>query len=221
MTTILKFAGFIILNLLILFGAHYFLYFSIIKFFGIVEPIVQKIIMWIIIILALSFIPSALLLRLHVNILTCMLYRAASIWLGLFIMLLMALIIIWMIYWIGKFLGHYPDMSQISLFFFFLSAMIMIFGMWKAFNPEIREIDIKISGLPEQWKNRKIIQLSGHTHGGQFYPFVWIARRIYKEYYRGLHRDGDFQIYVSSGVGTWGPPIRIGAPGEIVLIRLK
>jgi predicted MPP superfamily phosphohydrolase len=65
------------------------------------------------------------------------------------------------------------------------------------------------------------LQLSGHTHAGQFFPFTWIAQRIYQEYNYGLHGDGTFQIYVSSGVGTWGPPLRLGSPSEIVLIRLK
>lgn len=63
------------------------------------------------------------------------------------------------------------------------------------------------------------LQLSGHTHGGQIWPFGGIVMAA-QPYLRGLHRHGKTQIYVSSGAGTWGPPIRIGAPAEISKIVL-
>ncbi len=64
------------------------------------------------------------------------------------------------------------------------------------------------------------MQLSGHTHGGQFFPFGLMTNWIYNGYDYGLHRDGGFSIYISSGVGTWGPPIRTGAPAEIAVFTL-
>ena len=63
------------------------------------------------------------------------------------------------------------------------------------------------------------LQLSGHTHGGQFAPFVFLTKIIYHGFHYGLHRVGDFQIYISTGAGTWGPPIRHIA-GEVALLRL-
>jgi predicted MPP superfamily phosphohydrolase len=65
------------------------------------------------------------------------------------------------------------------------------------------------------------LQLSGHTHGGQFFPFTWIASRIFGEYTYGLKRFGDLMVYTSSGAGTWGPPMRVGTNPEIVLIRFE
>ncbi len=65
------------------------------------------------------------------------------------------------------------------------------------------------------------LQLSGHTHQGQFFPFNLMARLIYGKYYHGLNRDGDFTIYTSSGTGTWGPPLRTLTKSEIVVIKLK
>ena len=64
------------------------------------------------------------------------------------------------------------------------------------------------------------LQLSGHTHKGQLFPIWFITERIYKEYAYGLHRLGDYSIYTSSGVGTWGPPMRTGNTPEIVDIML-
>jgi predicted MPP superfamily phosphohydrolase len=65
------------------------------------------------------------------------------------------------------------------------------------------------------------LQLSGHTHNGQFFPFEFLTRKIYNGYDYGLHKDGRFHIYITSGTGTWGPPLRIGSSSEIVAIRLR
>jgi predicted MPP superfamily phosphohydrolase len=64
------------------------------------------------------------------------------------------------------------------------------------------------------------LQLSGHTHKGQLFPFNFITNLVYT-IDSGYARIGNMQIYVSNGVGTWGPPVRVGAPPEIVQIRLK
>ena len=65
------------------------------------------------------------------------------------------------------------------------------------------------------------LQLSGHTHKGQLFPFGFLTKKIYNGYDYGLHKDGRFHIYVTSGTGTWGPPMRIGSSSEIVAIRLR
>lgn len=63
------------------------------------------------------------------------------------------------------------------------------------------------------------LQISGHTHGGQIFPFG-VLTRLVQPFLSGLHQRGDSQIYVSSGTGYWGPPMRIAAPAEITLIEL-
>jgi predicted MPP superfamily phosphohydrolase len=65
------------------------------------------------------------------------------------------------------------------------------------------------------------LQLSGHTHRGQLFPFGFLSRAIYKGYDHGLHSDGRFHLYVSSGVGTWGPPMRLEGVSEIVILKLQ
>lgn len=64
------------------------------------------------------------------------------------------------------------------------------------------------------------LQLSGHTHGGQYFPgnlLIYLAQK----FVAGLHKHKNTWIYVSRGTGYWGPPIRLGAPSEISLIRLR
>jgi predicted MPP superfamily phosphohydrolase len=65
------------------------------------------------------------------------------------------------------------------------------------------------------------LQLSGHTHRGQFFPFTAIVSRIYGKYAYGLNHFGDLAVYTSCGVGTWGPPMRLGSNPEIVLIQFE
>lgn len=65
------------------------------------------------------------------------------------------------------------------------------------------------------------LQLSGHTHRGQFFPFTRIVARIYKQYAYGLHTFGQLMVYTTCGTGTWGPPMRVGTYPEIVLIRFE
>jgi uncharacterized protein len=63
------------------------------------------------------------------------------------------------------------------------------------------------------------LQLSGHTHGGQFLPWTYFVR-LQQPFTAGLHRLDRLWIYVSRGTGYWGPPKRFGAPSEITLVRL-
>jgi predicted MPP superfamily phosphohydrolase len=64
------------------------------------------------------------------------------------------------------------------------------------------------------------LQLSGHTHGGQMFPWnflVWIAQ----PFSRGLYRFGSGWVYVNPGTGYWGPPMRVGVPSEVTLLTLR
>jgi predicted MPP superfamily phosphohydrolase len=74
--------------------------------------------------------------------------------------------------------------------------------------------------VPQAAAGQFDLQLSGHTHAGQMYPFIWFTRLIY-QFGPGLHHlPGGGELYVSRGSGTWGPPMRVLAPAEITLIEL-
>jgi predicted MPP superfamily phosphohydrolase len=64
------------------------------------------------------------------------------------------------------------------------------------------------------------LQLSGHTHHGQMWPFGYITNKIY-EVSRGYKKKEDTHFWVSTGFGTWGPPVRTGNRPEVILINLK
>jgi predicted MPP superfamily phosphohydrolase len=64
------------------------------------------------------------------------------------------------------------------------------------------------------------LQISGHTHDGQIWPFRALVRLVVP-WVTGLHRVGRAQLYVSRGTGFWGPPLRLGAPAEITELTLS
>ncbi len=78
-------------------------------------------------------------------------------------------------------------------------------------------------GVAEAVRDGVELQLSGHTHGGQIFPWNVVVGAVYP-YYKGLyrHREGgrEGQVYVSCGTGYWGPPMRLGAPAEITKLVL-
>ena len=83
---------------------------------------------------------------------------------------------------------------------------------------------IVLNHRPEQLveaENENVdLQLSGHTHKGQLFPGNLVTGYLNEKDY-GYFKKGDFNLIVSSGYGTWGPPIRIGSKSEIVNIKIN
>jgi predicted MPP superfamily phosphohydrolase len=74
--------------------------------------------------------------------------------------------------------------------------------------------------LEEARQNGVELQLSGHTHNGQLFPFNWVVGRLFETGW-GYLEKGPTRVYVSCGVGTWGPPVRTSSVPEIVKINLR
>ncbi len=87
-----------------------------------------------------------------------------------------------------------------------------------------REFGIVVSHRPLPFEkfaaDRNFLMLSGHLHGGQIFPFHFFVRLVYRRFY-GLYRKKNFFLYITSGAGTWGPPMRLLAPSEIVYFTLE
>jgi predicted MPP superfamily phosphohydrolase len=394
MSTVIGIVSFIFVILILPLGLHYWLYASIVRFCGISGPAARKAFLGTLTFLALSFLPSVILLRFHWNFLTRFFYQVACLWLGLFLYLLMALILLWAFYGAARLVGKLPDMKTLTAVLILTAVAVSSYGFWKARHPVLTRIDVKIEGLPKQWRHKTIVQLSdvhlgvfqgtgffrkiakrvnglnpelilitgdlfdgmgggwssfiplfnsleaangvffvtgnhegylglkepleilertkirvldnesvdvqglqivgipfpehgndneavallagrssydpnkpavlmyhtptdiagtqtdrpsqqsstywfqdtnitlakkagidlqlsGHTHQGQLFPFGYLTRMIYAGRDYGLHKDGNFQLYVSSGTGTWGPPFRTSGVSEIVAIELQ
>ena len=369
-------ASIIIISLFIaiavLFGLHYFFYFSISSFFSISSQALKVFLISSFSFLGASFFLSTLLARWRENLFTRGFYFFSGFWLGLITNLLIAIIIVWLIIWIGNLFGTSPSRAILAIVFFGLAFLVSIYGSWSSYNPKIKKITVKIPNLTENWKGKKIVQLSdmhlghiyredfvekvvkevnlinpelvlitgdlfdgmdgelaniispigeivakkgiyfvtgnhetylglsevfrvlqktkvnvlkdevvnidglkliginypvrgedknivatlnslkkdfygapnilmyhspvnieqiknsgvnlelcGHTHNGQLFPLGLITKMIYSGYDYGLFQMGSYTLYVTNGVGTWGPPMRIGNAPEIVEITLQ
>jgi len=80
-------------------------------------------------------------------------------------------------------------------------------------------LDHQPYNLNEALENGIDLQLSGHTHHGQMFPFNLITKSIF-EVSKGLKRLDNTYVFVSTGFGTWGPPVRVGNRPEIVVLEV-
>ncbi len=391
---ILKVILFLAVILAITTGAHLLLYKAIVSFGGITNPLVKSILLVSLVLLALSFMASFFLLRIQENQFTIGFYIFSATWTGLFLNLLLAAGACWLLISLLRIIGQSPNTRWIAAVGLILAMIYTAYGIWNALHPRVKDVTVTLKGLPPEWQNKTIVQLSdihlghvhgqrfldsiinkvnaikpeiifitgdlfdgmdanfmdlikplnrvnapqgvffvtgnhetyvglkralhvirhtsirvlnnevinidglqiigvgypgvhdksdirgleklepassnhaprillfhtptsirlkdedefgqhfstywipdtsftlprelgvdlqlsGHSHAGQIVPFGLLTKLIYKGYDYGLRREGDFNIYTTSGVGTWGPPMRTGNSPEIVVIRLK
>ncbi len=141
---------FIILAGGILVGMHYFFYFSLIRFFSITNPLFKNIFLAVIAFLGVSFILTSFIARWWENFFIRTLYFISGFWLGLLGNLIMAAVIVWLI----------GASRPAAIVFLSLAFIFSVYGVWNAYNIKIKNISVSIPNLPEQWKNKKIVQLS-------------------------------------------------------------
>lgn len=98
-----------------------------------------------------------------------------------------------------------------------------LLGIQSSETGEIAQLKILLSHRPgiaaEASRLGFDLQLSGHTHGGQFFPWTLAVKLVHK-ISRGLHRVGPMWVYVNPGTGSWGPLLRLGTTPEITLLTL-
>ncbi|MCX6788318.1 MAG: metallophosphoesterase [Candidatus Jorgensenbacteria bacterium] len=363
---------FLIPALLIFFGGHYALYFSVVRFFSITNSTYKFIFAGVLAFLAVSFFTSSILARFSENTFTRILYFLSASWLGLLVNLLLACGFVAIVLLIARIVDFSINGVLLASVFFIIAFFFSLYGVWNAMNPQVKEVSVAIPNLPEEWKGKKVVQLSdvhlgivhredfmrdivtkieavnpnmvvitgdlfdgmdgdvtplvrplldlkpsngmyfitgnhetylgvddallalsktnvkvlknevvdvnglkliginyptldenenvstildslkekyfgmpnillyhaptsiaeikargvnlqlsGHTHKGQLFPFGYITKLIYKGYDYGLFTEGNYSLYTTNGVGTWGPPMRTGNTPEIVVITLK
>ena len=113
--------------------------------------------------------------------------------------------------------------------FNFKQSHIHIYGIDDGKNPELMEylhqdensINILLAHRPNVWeKTRVLLQLSGHTHAGQAWPWSLFINSLFK-YAKGAYFEQDSYLYVSKGTGFWGPPNRFLNSSEITILEFR
>jgi hypothetical protein len=362
---------FILIVLSILFLGHYFLYVSVLHFFGVAAFEWRMALAVVLLLLALSFIGASFLAHWNNSLLARVVYFCSSLWLGVGFTFLIAFAGAWAVEDLARALGRSPGPAWLGIAAIGLAILYSAYGIVNAYHPRIVHYNVNIKNLPAEWKGKKLVQLSdvhlgrilgqdflsrvvdkvnaqnpamvlitgdlfdgadgnleelvtplkrlvapqgiyfvtgnhetylgvqrsfaalrntpvrilddervvidglqvigisyperghtlgfaekmarlsgfdpgkpsillyhspsqiaaaktaginlqlsGHVHQGQIFPLQFITRLIFGKYYHGLHAEGDYTLYTSSGTGLWGPTMRTGNHPEIVVIRL-
>jgi predicted MPP superfamily phosphohydrolase len=158
-------------------GAHLLFFKAVVSLFLITSPGLKISLFVLLFLLSLSFMVSFLLLRWQANTLTVGFYMFSAVWFGLFINLLLAILLSWLIIaavWIA---GTYHNTRLIAAGCLTLAVLFSAYGMWNAFHPRIKKLPVEIENLPEQWKGKIIVQLSD-VHLGHFYGPKFLAELV-------------------------------------------
>ncbi len=169
---IIKVILFLAVILAITTGAHLLLYKTIVNLWGITNPLVKSILLVSLLLLALSFMASFFLLRIQENQFTIGFYIFSATWTGLFLNLLLAAGACWLLISLLRIIGQNPNTRWIAAVGLILAMVYTTYGIWNALHPRIKDITVTLKGLPTEWQNKTIVQLSdihlGHVHGRRF-----------------------------------------------------
>lgn len=366
------FALFLVVFLLVVFGSHFFVYYSAVNFFKIVSYKSKLILALILALLPMFFFAASIAARLRETLFTRIFYFSTSLWFGILTELVAGLALGWLVVGVIRLAGYSANTKALGWSVIALVLIYVSYGIFSAFNPQVKHISVKIENLPDTWKGKTAVhisdvhlghilkadflhgivgrindldpeivfitgdlfdgmdgdlagiakplenikapwgmfyvtgnhetylgvekafaaikdtgikvlndeevnikgmqiigvsypergvsknigdainsidsydpdlpsillyhspvqiqrvretgidfQLSGHTHKGQLFPLRLITWLIYMGYDYGLHTEGNYSIYTSSGVGVWGPTMRTAATPEIVVIKFE
>ena len=153
-------------------GAHLLFYKAVTRVFDIAGPALKTALLIVLLLLSLSFMASFFLLQWQENSLTIWFYKLSAIWIGLFLNLLPAVLGSWVIIAAFRVTGSYPPAGLIGSVCIVAAVLYSVYGVWNAFHPRIKKLEVHFENLPDQWKNKTMIQLSdvhlGHFYGTEF-----------------------------------------------------
>jgi predicted MPP superfamily phosphohydrolase len=153
-------------------GAHMLFYKIVIRVFAISGPALKTSLLIALFMLALSFMASFFLLQWQENPLTVWFYRFSAIWIGFFLHLLPAVLASWIIIAAVRISGSDAPARLIATVCVVAAVVYSAYGLWNAFHPRIKKLEVQFENLPHQWKNKTILHLSdvhlGHFYGTEF-----------------------------------------------------
>ena len=159
--------------LILISGAHLLFYKAIVRFLIITSPPFKSFLFIFLLLLSLSFLSSFFLLNWTENLFTVRFYMLSAIWTGLFVNLLLALPASWLITIISRFAGINPNTRIITTGCLFMAILLTAYGCWNAYHPRITRVIAEFKNLPDQWKDKTIVQLSD-VHLGHFYTLEFL-----------------------------------------------
>jgi hypothetical protein len=151
---------FLVFIIVFLGGSHYYLYWSLIKFFGISNVKLKLGLAGMIGFFAVSFIIASILSRFFEHILVRGYYFLAGFWLGLGLYLLIAFTAAWAVIGVARYAGLEINMLIVAVIAIFAAITFTIYGAYNANDIKIKRLEVSLPGLPEEWRNKTVVQIS-------------------------------------------------------------
>jgi predicted MPP superfamily phosphohydrolase len=212
---------FLSVALLIVYLAHCFIYFSLIKFFKIEARRIKFFLGLAFFLLPLSFAVSSVLIRLFQNIFANWLYYISGLWLGIATTLFFFFIFAWMFYGFLSLVRLPLDKKIVGGFALMAAILFSFYGIWNAYHPRVKEISVTIKNLPDQWKGKRVVQISdvhlGHVLGK--YYFEKLIAQINAEKPEAVFITGDLFDGMGDGFEYVAEEInKINAPSGVYFV---
>jgi len=204
------------------FGIHFFVFQSAITLLGIKNPNWRMSLYFLGAFLALSFIGTIFLVHYTDNIIARKAYLFAGIWVGLMFNLALASLIAWLVLGAAKIAGVAPSSQAIAALAYCFAFVFSAWGVWNAYNPVVRNIQVQVAGLPEFWEGKTIVQLSDIHLGNVLRSnhMERLARKIDSLDPEMILLTGDVFDGVGSDLGEFILPLNhIAAPQGIYFIN--
>ncbi|MEK7679066.1 MAG: metallophosphoesterase, partial [Deltaproteobacteria bacterium] len=161
------------------FAIHLFLYWSVVRFYAVSGPVVRKLLLTAAVLLSVSFLGAAFLIRTHAGPLAGAFYAFAAFWAGFALYLFMAVSACWLLYLTARVAGRQIPMRAVCSLSFALTFVVSAYGVWNAFSPVMKNIEVEIPGLPEEWRHKTIVQVSD-IHLGAVHTRRYFSRAAAK-----------------------------------------
>lgn len=179
MSSIFYFTTLSIVVLTILFAGHFFVYYSLVQFFQIVNSEINLVLAITIFLLIISFITSSILANWRKNFFTKFFYLFSGIWIAFLINLLLILFLVWIVVSLAGLFGYFIDYSFILVVAIVLATLYTVWGVRNAFNPHVKQIEVKIKNLPSIWNNKKVVHISD-IHLGHIFDHKTLKKVVDK-----------------------------------------
>lgn len=164
---------FIILALGILFLAHYFVYFSLVKFFRLEVSRLKLSLALLLFFLPVSFILTSILSHYYINAFSRFLYFISGLWLGLVATIVTFFAATWLVYGLSRLIAWPIGLSWLGGLALILAVLYSVYGVFNAQNPRVKNITVSIKNLPPEWQGQKVVQISdvhlGHIFRQDFF----------------------------------------------------
>lgn len=196
-------------------------YFSVVRFFGLESHFARMVVIYALSFLSISFFLSTAIAHIRDNAFSRAYYFISGVWMGILVNLVVFFCFAWLIIFLNERFHFLNRIFGLGLMAVFLATFYSIYGIWNAFNPIVKRLDVSINNLPKKWIGKKIVQISD-VHLGHVFREKWmhlVVEKINKINPEIVLITGDLFDWTDGKLDSFVSPLNyIKAPDGIYFI---